>query len=136
MIYLVDANVLSEATKPRPDPAVVQWLRDHEPELAVTPIILGELEFGILLMPKGKKRKRLEEWFARGRERLRCLDFDADCAAAWASLLAALRRKGRRMPVKDSLIAASALVHGATVCTRNTADFRNAGVKLVNPFGC
>ena len=48
MKYLVDANVLSEATKPTPDPRVIAWLREHEPDIAVDPVILGELRFGIL----------------------------------------------------------------------------------------
>lgn len=60
MRYLVDANVLSEATKPRPDPRVVDWLARSERELAVDPIILGELRFGILLLPRGQRRVRLE----------------------------------------------------------------------------
>ena len=56
MTYLVDANALSEPTKPAPDPRAIAWLRAHEHDLAVDPIILGELRFGILLLPKGKKR--------------------------------------------------------------------------------
>ena len=63
MKYLVDANVLSEPTKPIPDPRVVAWLRAHEPDLAVDPVILGELRFGILILPKGRKRTTLERWF-------------------------------------------------------------------------
>jgi len=53
--YLVDANVLSEPTKPAPNPRVIEWLRVHEQDLAVDPIILGEMRFGILLRRKGKK---------------------------------------------------------------------------------
>ena len=52
----------------------------------------------------------------------------------WAKLLADLRAAGHAMPIKDSLIAATALVHGMTVATRNVRDFRRAGVKIVNPF--
>jgi len=58
--YLVDANVLSELTKPTPEDRVVAWLRGHEPDLVVDPIILGELEYGILLLPAGRRRKLLE----------------------------------------------------------------------------
>jgi predicted nucleic acid-binding protein len=60
MSYLVDANVLSEATRPAPSPSVVDWLRRHERAIAVDPIILGEIRFGILLLPRGKKRAGLE----------------------------------------------------------------------------
>ena len=134
MKYLVDANVLSEPTKPAPAARVVEWLRHHESDLAVNPIVLGELEYGILLLPAGRRRTRLEQWFTAGIQRLRVLDFDTATAATWARLLARLKKKGRAMPIKDSLIAATALTHGLTVATRNTADFRNAGVTIENPF--
>ena len=134
MKYLIDANVLSEATKPRPDPRVVAWLRAHEADIAVDPIILGELRFGILLMPKGRKRAGLERWFDAGIKRLHCVPWDAETGLRWAGLLAHLRTTGKVMPVKDSLIAATALLHGLTVVTQNRADFQKAGVRIVDPF--
>lgn len=132
--YLVDANVLSEATKGAPVVKAVDWLRRHEHEVAVNAVVLGEIEFGILLLPSGRKRKALEEWFARVAGMLPVLEMDRETARVWAALLARLRRKGRAMPVKDSLIAASALQHGLAVATRNTGDFAHCGVKLVDPF--
>lgn len=132
--YLVDANVLSEPTKPRPVRGVVDWLHEHDSQLVVSPIILGELEYGILLLPAGRRRKRLEAWFAGGTNVLNLVEINAETASAWAKLLAELKRKGRAMPVKDSLIAASARQHGLTVATRNVADYRHAGVPIVNPF--
>jgi predicted nucleic acid-binding protein len=132
--FLVDANVLSEATKLDPNPHVIEWLERNERELAVDPIILGELKFGILLMARGRRRTRLERWFASGVERLHCIPWDAVCGLRWAELLAELRRAGRSMPIKDSLIAATASVHGLTVATRNRGDFEQAGVEVVNPF--
>jgi predicted nucleic acid-binding protein len=132
--FLVDANVLSEPTRSVPDPAVTAWLRDHESELVIDPVILGEIRYGILLLPKGRKRKLLEAWFESGIHRLRCLEWTGECALVWAELLATLRRKDRRMPVKDSLIAATALRHSLTVATRNVADFKSAGVPVINPF--
>lgn len=135
MTYLVDANVLCEPTKSAPHPAVVGWLRDHEAEIAVDAIILGEVRFGILLVPKGKRRTRLERWFDAGVRRLHCLPWEAETGLRWAELLARLRTSGRAMPIKDSLIAATALVHGLVVATRNRADFEKAGVKIIDPFG-
>jgi len=132
--YLVDANVLSEPTKPAPDPCVVKWLRAHEPDIAVDPVILGELRFGILVLPKGKKRTALEHWFDAGVGRLVCLAWDSDAGLRWAELLARLRAAGKSMPIKDSFIAATALVHGLTVVTRNRADFEKTGVAIVDPF--
>ncbi|TWU29710.1 PIN domain-containing protein [Bythopirellula polymerisocia] len=134
MKYLVDSNVLSESTKPDARPEVDRWLLHHDRDLVVNPIILGELQIGILQLPAGRRRKRLTDWFAAGISRLARVDFDAQTAGHWAQLVAELRRKGRAMPIKDSLIAASALQYGFTVATRNFADYRYAGVKLVNPF--
>ena len=134
MNFLVDANVLSEATKPQPAPAVDDWLRVHERQLVVNPIVLGELEYGILLLPAGRRRTRLQKWFAEGAGKLFVLDMDAGTASVWAELLAELKRKGRAMPLKDSLIAATARQHRLTVATRNVSDYRHAGVSLVNPF--
>ena len=133
-MYLVDANVLSEPTKPAPDPAVIQWLRDHEPDIVVDPIILGEIQFGILLLPRGKRRARLEMWFEEGVHRIHCVPWDAESGLRWAELLALLRATGEAMPVKDSLIATTALVHHLTVVTRNRGDFEKARVEVLNPF--
>lgn len=134
MKYLVDADVLSEATKPLPERRVVGWIRRNDADLVVNPIILGELEYGILLLPAGRKRTRLHQWFVGGVKQLNVVPIDAATAAEWAQLLTDLKRKGRAMPIKDSLIAASAKQHGLTIATGNTAHFRHAGVRVVNPF--
>ncbi len=134
MRYLVDANVLSEPTRPSPHPSVVEWLRRHEPSLAVDPVILGEVRYGILLLPRGRRRNRLERWFDEGVRRLHCVPWEADTGLRWAELLARLRSAGRAMPVKDSLIAATALANGMTVATRNVTDFEKAGCSVVDPF--
>jgi len=134
MTYLVDANVLCEPTKPQPEPQVIEWLRRHEREIVVDPIILGEIRFGIHLLPPGNRRRRLEHWFEEGVRGIHCLPWEASNGLRWAKLLADLRAAGRAMPVKDSLIAATALVHGLIVATRNTRDFENAGVKVADPW--
>ena len=134
MKYLVDANILSEATKAAPHQRVIEWLRAHEARLVVNPVILGELEYGILQLVAGKKRRDLEEWFARISRRIPVVDIDAETGRIWAALLARLKRAGRAMPLKDSLIAASAVRHAMTVATRNTADFRHSGARVINPF--
>ena len=134
MKFLVDANVLSEATNPNPNPKVVGWLAAHETQLAINPIVLGELRFGILLLPKGKRRSELLAWLDSGIRYLQMLDFDATTSENWAQLLADLRKQGRAMPVKDSLIAATARQFQLPIATRNAKDFAFAGVKVVNPF--
>jgi len=132
--YLVDANVLSEPTKAKPDPGVVAWLRAHEHDIVVDPIILGEMRFGILVLPRGRKRTALERWFDAGVQRLHCLPWEAETGMRWAALLARLRTAGKAMPIKDSLIAATALLHDLTMATRNRVDFEKAGVTIVDPF--
>ena len=110
------------------------WLRANEPDIAVDAFILGELRFGILILPKGTKRTALEHWFDAGVGRLHCLPWDADTGLKWAELLARLRTTGKAMPIKDSLIAATAATYGLAVATRNGGDFVNAGVRIVDPF--
>jgi predicted nucleic acid-binding protein len=112
----------------------VDSLREHERDIVVDPVILGEVRFGILLLPKGKRRTRLEGWFHAGAQRLHCLPWEAETGLRWAELLARLRASGRAMPIKDSLIAATALVHGLVIATRNRTDFEPAGVKIIDPF--
>lgn len=133
MKHLVDANVLSEATKPDPDPNVVEWLRRNERSIAVDPIILGEVRFGILLLARGTRRAKLEQWFEQGVGRIQCLPWDSAVGLRWAQLLADLRRRGQPMSIKDSLIAASALAHDLALVTLNQRDFKPAGVRLVDP---
>jgi predicted nucleic acid-binding protein len=132
--YLVDANVLSEATRPDPQPVVIEWLQQNERAIVVDPVILGEIRFGILLLPRGKRRTALEHWFDAGVRRVHCLPWDAQTGLRWATLLASLRARGHAMPIKDSLIAATALVHGLVVVTRNESDFERAGAEVMNPF--
>jgi len=134
MRFLVDANVLSEFTRPSPAPQVLDWLATNEAELAVNPVILGEIEYGILLLEVGARRNRLLEWFRVGVKKIHVFDFDAATASTWAQLLAQLRGNGKSMPIKDSMIAASALTHKLTVVTRNIRDFEKCGVKILDPF--
>jgi predicted nucleic acid-binding protein len=76
----------------------------------------------------------LERWFKQGVAKLTCLSWSAQTGLRWAKLLADLRAAGKAIPIKDSMIAATALVHNAVVVTRNTRDFSAAGVKILDPF--
>ena len=134
MTYLVDANVLSEPTKPAPNIKVVAWLSAHEEDVVVDPIVLGELCLGVLSLPTGRKRTQLQAWFETVAQTIECLPWDAEVSRRWARLVSELRRQGQAMPVLDGMIAATALAHGLTVVTRNVRDFQKAGVKVLDPF--
>jgi toxin FitB len=132
--WLLDTNVLSELTRPQPSPKVEAWLRAEGNESAIDPIVLGELRYGILILPRGARRNRLEAWFDAGASRMHGLPWDRDTGLQWAALLARLKSKGLAMPLRDSMIAATAMAHKLTVVTRNVRDFAAAGVPLLNPF--
>ncbi len=134
MTYLVDANVLSEPTKPAPSSKAIDWLRANEGNLVVDSIILGELCVGILSLPPGRKQRQLEQWFGDVVQTIDCLPWDATISQRWAKLVVDLKREGDTLPLLDSMIAATALEHDLTVATRNTRDFERAGVKVLDPF--
>jgi predicted nucleic acid-binding protein len=134
MIYLVDANVLSEPTRPAPSSKVIDWLSAHEQDIVVDSLILGELYIGILALPRGRKRTKLEQWFEALVRTIDCLPWDATIARRWALLVVDLKRRGEPLPLLDGMIAATALYHDLTIATRNTRDFKRAGVKVLNPF--
>ena len=139
MKYLLDSNVVSEPAKARPDPAVTAWLDAHELECAVSTITLAELRYGIERLPEGKRRRQLEREFAFFRQDLGCrvLPFDEAEASEWGRYAARLERElgrdgQRKVGIKDSQIAATALAHRLTVVTRNTDHFPQ--VDTLNPF--
>jgi len=134
MTYLVDANLLSEPTKPRPDSKVVHRLRANEDDFVVDSVILGELALGIFVLAPGRKRAQLERWFEAVANRIDCLAWDAATSRRWAQLVADLKKKGLTLPVLDGMIAATALAHGLTVVTHNARHFQMAGVPVLDPF--
>lgn len=136
MNYLVDTNVLSELSKPLPANEVMGWFLKHEPHLYVSSVSLGEIRKGLELLPVGKRRTGLQSWFKAVCERMdgRILSFNTSTAQVWGQLVASLEKKGIFIPTLNSQLAATAHRHGLTMVTRNVADFKNSGVKLLNPF--
>lgn len=134
MIYLADANVLSEPTRAEPDARVIEWLSRNKRSYVVDPIIIAEIRIGILRLQPGRKRTGLTKWYESVVQLVECVPWDRTVGLRWAALMAELKRRGESLPLLDSMIAATALTHGFTVATRNVADFRRAGVRVVNPF--
>ena len=136
MSFLVDTNVFSEMARPKPDAAVLEWIRHNEPNLYVSTITIGELCHGIERLPNGVRKTNLQKWLAGLCDRMegRVLSFNLATAHVWGRLVARWAKSGLSVPALDSQLAATAHRHGLTMVTRNVADFQNAGVKLLNPF--
>lgn len=136
-MILVDTNVWSETTRPAPDPGVVAWLRAHRQEAAISTITIGELLTGLALLPDGRRKDFLavhvEGLLSRARER--SYSYDEQAARALPTIMAARKRIGREVsrPV-DAMIAAVAASRGMAVATRNTSDFVDMGIELINPW--
>ena len=137
MSYLIDTNVFSELAKSTPDARVVDWLRDHQPELFVSTITIGELRRGVERLMNGKRKTALQSWLTDLCKRMegRILSFNTSTAHVWGQLMAGWERTGVTVPSLDSQLAATAHRHGLTMVTRNVDDFKNTGIKLFNPFG-
>jgi predicted nucleic acid-binding protein len=133
--YLIDSNVLCEPTRPRPERSVIQWLEEHDSELHVSVLTLGEIDKGIYLLPSSRRKERLRNWFAElaGGFVERILPIDLRTSSQWARLYARHQLTGRLYPAFDSLLAATALVNALTLVTRNTADFPPE-VPMFNPW--
>jgi hypothetical protein len=137
-VIVLDTNVVSELMQPAAAPAVVSWLDAVDPESVwTTTITVFEVWFGLELLVTGRRRKRLEQLFAAMlQEDLdgRVLPFDDDSARTAASLAAVRRRAGRPVEVRDVQIAGIVAARGATLATRNTRDFEQLGLTLVDPW--
>jgi toxin FitB len=137
-MIVLDTNILSDSLRSRPEPKVAAWLnRQDATQLFTTAVCLGEMLYGVSLLPRGRRqaelRTRVEDLLTAG-FRGRILDYDTLAARSYASLTARRQLAGRRMPTADAQIAAICQVHGAQLATRNVADFADAGIALVNPW--
>jgi len=135
---LLDTCLVSELVCARPSPAVSTWVAaQQENHLFLSVLTLGELRKGIERLADGGKRTRLASWLD-GELKLRfsgrLLPVDEEVAERWGIVCAQASRRGATVPVLDGLIAATALVHGMTVVTRNTADMLAAGALVHSPW--
>jgi predicted nucleic acid-binding protein len=136
--YLLDTNIISNAVKPAPSPALAAWMSAQADEdLFISAITLAEIGRGVLERPAARKRRELEDWFSgrSGPTALfagRVLPFDEMAAMAWARLMAEGTARGRPRSAIDMMIAAIAEANDCVVVTDNEKDF--AGLTIVNPL--
>nr|WP_210294040.1 MULTISPECIES: type II toxin-antitoxin system VapC family toxin [unclassified Rhizobium] len=135
---LLDTNVLSEVTKPRPEGRVLEWLDGlDEDRTFINVVSIAEIRRGVALMDNGRKRDALVEWLARDlpqRFERRVIPVDERVALAWGDLMGDAKRSGRGMSSMDGLIAATAIAHDLALATRNTKDFEGFGIELIDPW--
>jgi toxin FitB len=137
-MFLLDTNVLSAVMTAQPPPRVAAWMSGQPPSLLYTAAVCqAEILAGLAIMPEGRRRLDLEAaaraMFLEDFEG-RVLVFDTAAAEAYAEIFAVRRRAGRPVATLDLMIAAIARCHGASVVTRNVADFDGCGIAVVNPW--
>ena len=136
--FLLDTNCISELVRVRPEPRVMEWMEAAEEGLLYLSVLtLGEIRKGLAGLAQGKRRTQLEAWVdveLQARFAGRILAVDAPIADRWGLLAAQAKRTGRVLPIIDGLLAATALHYNLTVVSRNTGDFANAQVQVLNPW--
>lgn len=134
--FLLDTNVISELTKDAPHPRVTAFLAAQE-ELWLSAIVLHELDFGINLLPPGRRRDSISSALAGfvAEYADRVMPVGRPEAAQAAALRARAHRSGRVLDLGDALIGGTAMANGLSVATRNVGDFAGLGLDVVNPWG-
>lgn len=138
MNYLLDTPVVSELIRPAPNKNVTTWIEaQDELSLFLSVFTIGELEKGVAKLIDVRRKARLHKWIRAdlaSRFEGRLLAVERDVAEQWGILTGEAERRGQPLPVIDSLIAATALIHGLTVVSRNVPDFERCGVGCLNPW--
>ena len=137
-MIILDTNVLSALMRRDADQRVISWLDSHPADsIWTTTITTFEIRFGLEILPDGRKRKALEQAFARAlQEDLgnRVLPVDDTAAEAAARIAAHQRNTGRPVEIRDTLIAGIAAARKATLATRNIRHFENTGITTYDPW--
>ncbi len=137
-MIVLDTNVVSEMMRASPAPAVVSWLNDQDTSaLFLTTITIGEISYGLQVLPQGRRRLLLEQGFERVVEEAftgRILDFDEKAARRYGDVMARRRKIGRPLSILDGQIAAIARANNCAVATRNGRDFVECGLEVIDPF--
>jgi predicted nucleic acid-binding protein len=137
-MIILDTNVISEAFKPSPNPAVMKWLDAQEPEtLFLTTISLAEMLAGIYKMPEGRRRAELSNLVENKTTSAfhnRILSFEIKAVEAFGSVNARAFAVGNPISFADCAIAAIASASGFVLATRNVRDFKGTGIEIFNPW--
>ena len=137
-MILLDTNVVSEVMNTRPAETVVAWLNGQDSEkLYVSAITIGEIAYGLRILPDGKRRSGLRERFERFVALAfdqRALAYDESAARICGELMGDRKELGFPMRVPGGQIAAIARLNHLAVATRNVVDFENCGIEVINPF--
>ena len=137
-MHLLDTNIVSEVMTSAPSLAVIRWLDgQNAADVYLSSITIAEIHYGLFAMPKGKKHNSLsqqfDEFIAAGFSH-RILSFDDTAARRYGTLMAERKARGKPMSILDGQIASIALVHNLTIVSRNTKDFEECGLNIINPF--
>ena len=136
--WLLDTNIVSELRRPKPEPKVVSFVRAQPLDaLFISVVTLAEIRFGIELLPDVTRRTQLSDWLAhkvRPMFEQRVLPISEEIMLKWRLLVEEGRKTGHTFSQPDLLIAATALHHGLTIATRDTPEYVNAGVAVLNPW--
>ena len=135
-MIIADTNVLSEPWRKPPAPRVLAWLLAHESHPGVTTITLTELRYSVERLTEGNRKRLLAREIDKLAQAVsgRIFDFDDATSEAYAKLRAERDASGRTVSVEDTMIAAICLAHGHELVTRNTRDFDDTGIPLINPW--
>ena len=136
-MILLDTNVLSEAMRPEPNPAVRDWLDAQAAEtLLLSSVTVAEILFGVGALPAGKRKDSLTALFDGMLDLFgsRILPFDAEAARHYANIAVKARAVGRGFPTPDGYIAAIAAAHGFAIASRDTSAFDAAGLQVIDPW--
>jgi len=136
--YLLDTCLISELVKKEPNAAVLCWLEEQdEQRLFISVLVLGELNKGVAKLASGDRKQALLSWVEHDlAERFegRIVGLDLETAILWGRMQGEAEKAGEKLPVMDSLIAATALRNGFTVVTSNIRDMRCCGASVLNPW--
>ena len=133
--YLLDTNVVSELTKERPNPAVIDYLNTQD-DLWLSAIVIEELELGVQILPEGPRRDSLRQWLS-----LILTEFEGRISpigrreAEWAAIFQArVHLSGGELQLADALIAGTAMANDMAIVTRNLRYFDSLNVEVFDPW--